>query len=430
MSAHIKRGRFQGLWRHRDFLKLWGGQTISVFGSLITKVALPLVAVLSLHATQVQVAFLYIADALPTLTLGLLVGALADRLRRRPLLIAADAGRTLALLSVPLAGRFGALSLGLLYAITVATSALSVLFNAAYPAYLATLVGEDHIVEGNAKLGASYAVAEVGGFGLAGALAQALTAPGAVLIDALTYVASVVSLALIRAPEMRPQPTTIHHNRVRQFAHDVADGLVLIWREPTRRSITAANAIRTCGGSLLATALVIFILRDLRLSPTLMGISFGVGGVTSFLGAALAQRLTNRLGLTRVLRWSLWVYQLVSLLIPLAGGPMWLAFLLITIPQLGDAANTIYDITAQSALQLVTPTEALGRVFAGGQVANSIGALLGLALGATLGVALGPRGALALAMSGMLLSPLLLSLAALAGRHTAQLKPGAIRAQR
>jgi MFS family permease len=410
MLARFLRDRFQGLWRHPDFLKLWGGQTISVFGSLITGVALPLVALLALHATQMQVAFLYIANALPTLTLGLLAGALADRLRRRPLLIAADAGRMIALLSVPLAASLGALSLPLLYAVTLITSALSTLFNAAYPAYLATLVGEERIVEGNAKLSASYSVAEAAGFGLAGALAQVFTAAGAVLLDALTYIVSIVSLALIRAPEARPQPTLTNRSYLQQFARDIAVGLALIWREPTRRAITAANAIHSCGGSLLETALMIFILRDLHLSPTLMGISFGVGGVTSFLGATVAQRLTNRLGLTRVLRWSLWVYRLIGLLMPLAGGPAWLAFSLITIPQLGDAAYATYDIAAQSALQLVTPSEALGRVFAGGQVANSIGSLLGLTLGATIGAALGPRGALALATVGMLLSPLLLSL--------------------
>jgi hypothetical protein len=410
MFARVARGRFGGLWRDPDFLKLWGGQTVSVFGSLVTKFALPLVAVLTLHATQAQVALLYIADAAPALALGLAAGVIADRMRRRPLLIAADIGRALALLAVPLAAALGALNLWLLYGVAVVTSALTVLFDTAYPAYLATLVGEKRLVEGNAKLSASLSVAEVAGFGVAGALAQALTAPVAVLIDAATYVVSVASLALIRAPEAHPQPVA-ERARLGQLAREVIEGLRLTWEHPARRAIAGSWAINSLGGSLLETALVIFILRDLRLSPVLMGVSFGIGGVASFVGAALAERVTARLGLARALRWSAWVSRLIGLLMPLAGGPTWLAFALITIPQLGDAAYTVYDISATSALQLVTPSSAMGRVVASGNALRSAGALLGLALGATAGAALGPRGSLGLAMVGMLLSPLMLTLA-------------------
>lgn len=409
MFARVARGRFGGLWRHPDFLKLWGGQTVSVFGSLVTKVILPLVAVLTLDASQAQVALLYIADAAPALALGLAAGALADRVRRRPLLIAADVGRALALLAVPLAAALGGLSLGLLYAVSVATSALSVLFDIAYPAYLATLVGEKRLVEGNAKLGASLSVAEVAGFGAAGALAQALTAPVAVLVDAATYVVSVISLALIRAPEPHPQPAA-ERPKLIQLAREVAEGLRLTWAHPARRAIAGAGAINALCGSLLETALVIFILRDLDISPALMGLSFGVGGVAAFVGAVATERVTAQLGLARTLRWSAWVSRGLGLLIPLAGGPIWLAFALITIPQLGDAAYTIYDISATSALQLVTPSRALGRVVASGSTLRSAGSLVGLALGATAGAALGPRGTLGVAMVGMLLGPLLLSL--------------------
>ena len=409
MAVRVMRRRFRGLWRDLDFLKLWGGQTVSVFGSLVTKVVLPLVAVLTLHATQAQVALLYIADAAPALALGLAAGALADRARRRPLLIAADVGRALALLAVPLAAALGGLSLGLLYGVAMVTSALTVLFDTAYPAYLATLVGEERLVEGNAKLGASMSVAEVAGFGAAGVLAQALTAPVAVLIDAVTYVVSVASLALIRTPEPHPQPAAARPS-LGQLTREVAEGLRLTWAHPARRAIAGAGAINALCGSLLETALVIFILRDLRLSPVLMGVSFGVGGVASFVGAALAERVTARLGLERTLRWSAWVARALGLLIPLAGGPAWLAFALITIPQLGDAAYTLYDISATSTLQLVTPSSALGRVVASGNTLRSAGALLGLGLGATVGAALGPRGSLGLAMVGMLIGPLLLSL--------------------
>jgi Na+/melibiose symporter-like transporter len=409
MSVREAPRRFGGLWRDREFLKLWGGQTVSVFGSFVTGVVLPIVAVVTLGATQQEVALLYIAQAVPALILGLAAGALADRMRRRPLLIAADVGRALALLAVPVAAALGALSLGLLYAVAVVTSALTTIFDTAYPAYLASLVSEERLLEGNAKLSASMSVAEVAGFGIAGALAQALTAPLAVLVDAATYVVSVVSLASIRAPEPHPQPVASRPGP-RQFARDVVEGLELTWAHAARRAITGAQAIQALCGSLLETALVIFILRDLRLSPTLMGVSFAVGGVAAFVGAALAQRLTARFGLTGALRRGLWVYRALGILIPLAGGPAWLAFALITLPQAGDAAYAVYDISATTTLQVVTPSGALGRVVASGKVLASAGSLLGLALGATAGAAMGARATLLVAMVGALLAPLLLSL--------------------
>ncbi|HEX9038827.1 MAG TPA: MFS transporter [Ktedonobacterales bacterium] len=406
--------RFGGLWRDSDFLKLWGGQTVSIFGSLVTRVILPIVAVLNLRATLPQVALLYICDAAPALILGLVAGALADRMRRRPLLIAADTGRALALLAVPLMAALGNLSLALLYTVIAVTSALTTVFDTAYPAYLATLVSEDRLLEGNAKLTASMSVSEVAGFGAAGALAQLLTAPMSVLVDAATYIVSIVSLALIRAREPHPRPTA-RRPRVVELVGEVIEGLRLTWAHPARRAITGALAIRAMCGSLLETALVIFVLRDLRLGPTLMGISFGVGGVAAFLGALAAPRLVARLGHIRTMRWAIWLTHALNLLMPIAGGPMWLAFTLLTAPQLGDAALTVYEISARTTLQLATPSGALGRVVASGAFLASAGQLVGLTLGATVGAALGARGTLGLAIGGMLLAPLLLSLTPLRG---------------
>lgn len=409
MSTSEAPPRVGGLWRHSDFLKLWGGQTVSVVGSLVTRVILPIVAVLTLRATQQQVALLYIADAVPALLLGLVAGALADRMRRRPLLIAADAGRALALLVIPLAALAGGLSLALLYAVTVVTSALTIIFDSAYPAYLASLVSEAQLLDGNAKLSASMSVSEVAGFGVAGVLAQALTAPLAVLVDAATYAVSIVSLALIRTPEPHPQPDA-ERPHPRQVLGEIGEGLRLTWAHPARRAIAGALAIRSLSGSLLETALVIFILRDLRLGPTLMGVSFAVGGVAAFFGATLTRWVTARLGLLRAMRWSLWLSRTLNILIPLAGGPAWLAFTLITAPQASDAVSAVYEISATTTLQLVTPASALGRVVASGAVLASAGSLVGLALGATVGPALGARGTLLVAMLGGLFAPVLLSL--------------------
>src|SRR5215213_3375146 len=195
-----------GLWRHADFLKLWTGQTVSLFGSLIGRFALPFVAIYTLNATPFQVAVFGTAGVAPGLLLGLLAGVWVDRLRRRPILIAADIGRALVLGSVPLTWIAGALSIAQLIIVAALISALTICFDVAYRSYLPALIGRDELVEGNSKLAATDSVAEVAGFGLAGILVQVLGAPLAVLLDAFSFVGSAVSLALIRKPEPAASP--------------------------------------------------------------------------------------------------------------------------------------------------------------------------------------------------------------------------------
>src|SRR4051794_9678904 len=179
-----------GLWRHADFLKLWTGQTVSLFGSLIGRFALPFVAIYTLNATPFQVAVIGAAGVAPGLLLGLLAGGWGDRLRRPPILIAADIGRALVLGSGPLARATGGLSIAQLLVVAALISALAIFFDVAYRSYLPALIGREELVEGNSKLAATESVAEVAGFGLAGVLVQALGAPLAVLVDALSFVAS------------------------------------------------------------------------------------------------------------------------------------------------------------------------------------------------------------------------------------------------
>ena len=189
---------FGGLWRHPDFLKLWLGQTVSLGGSLVSRVALPLVAILTLDATPGEVALLRIADLVPGIVIGLFAGVWVDRRRRRPLMIWADLGRAVLLGSIPLAALAGLLRLGQLLLVVFAAGLLTALFEVAYHAYLPTLVTRDELVEGNSKLAASGAAIEVASFGLGGWLVQVLTAPLAVLVDAISFVVSAVCLGAIR----------------------------------------------------------------------------------------------------------------------------------------------------------------------------------------------------------------------------------------
>ncbi len=166
-----------GLWRHRDFLLLWGSESVSQFGSQISFLALPLAAILTLDASAFEVALLGALEYVPWLVLALPTGVWVDRLRRRPILIIADFGRALALVSVPLVYLLGGLTIWQLYAVALATGALTVFFDVAYQSYLPSLVGREHLVDGNAKLEVSRSVAQVSGPGLAGGLVSAITAP-------------------------------------------------------------------------------------------------------------------------------------------------------------------------------------------------------------------------------------------------------------
>src|SRR5436189_1628290 len=188
------------LWQHADFLKLWAGQTVSELGSVVTRTAVPLVALLVLGAGPLEMALLVVAGSLAVLLVGFLAGAWVDRLRRRPLLVWADAIRAVLLFSIPIAYAAGVLRMEQLYLVTFLEGCLGSLFDAAYPAYVPSLIGVDRVVEGNSKLAASSSLAEIGGPGLAGGLVQLLGAPFTILRDAVSYLFSAITLALLPSP--------------------------------------------------------------------------------------------------------------------------------------------------------------------------------------------------------------------------------------
>ena len=399
------RSQPDSLWRHRDFLKLWGGQTISLFGSLLTQFALPLLAALLLGAGAAEMALLAAAEVVPGLLLGFVAGVWVDRLRRRPLLIAADIGRALALASIPLAAALGALHIGQLYAVALIVSVFGVVFDVAYPSYLPTLLKPRELVEGNAKLESSAALAEVSGWGIAGVLTQVAGAPLAILLDALSFVVSALSLATIRRRE--PPPDADHERR--SVAREVWAGLRFVVADPARRMVTAAGALDTLFGNALGTLIVLYLVRDLRLEPVVMGAIFAVGGVSAFAGSLLVTRISRRWPVGRILPGALLLYDVGALTIPLAGGPTPLAVALLALGQSLDAAHTVYSVTRLSWFQRTTPDRMQGRLYATLRVVEGGATVIGLALGGVLGQTLGVRATLFLVCAGKLLGPLLLA---------------------
>ena len=193
-----------GLWRHRDFLNLWGAETVSQIGSQITGLALPLVAILVLDASAFQVALLGVIEFAPFILISLPAGVWVDRLRRKPILVTADLGRALLLGSIPVAHWLGLLTIWQLYVVGFVVGVLTVFFDVAYQSYLPSLVSRDQIIDGNSKLEISRSGAQLAGPGLAGGLVQALTAPIAVLVDAISFLASGLFLFGIKQEERAP----------------------------------------------------------------------------------------------------------------------------------------------------------------------------------------------------------------------------------
>jgi MFS family permease len=387
MAEEMGPSRFGGLWRNRDFVKLWIGETISVFGSMVTATALPFTAVLVLHATPMQMSLLRAADLVPGLLIGVAAGVWVDRLPRRPLLIAVDLGRALLLASIPLAAYAGMLRIEQLYIVGFLTGILSMVFAIAFRAYLPTLVRREDLVEGNSKLSASAAVAEVGAFGLSGWLVQMFTAPLAILLDALSFVASAAFVALIRAPEAAPRA-----RKQRRMWIESVEGLRFVVSHPVLRVLAGSTMLLKFAFSVFSTVFMLFVTRELGFAPGVLGMIFAVGGVSSLLGALVGRRATIRWGIGPTLIGGLGLTGLGILFAPLAPGATLVGALLLIAQQLvEDGAATVYDIIEVSLRQVLAPPAMLGRINASMRMAGLVAMLLGALVGGVLGESIGLR---------------------------------------
>ena len=391
------RPRFTGLWRNRDFLKLWAGETVSLFGSLIGGPALAFTAILALDATALQMGLLTAAGTAPGLLGGLIAGVWVDRLRRRPVLIGADLGRALLLGTIPLAAIMGVLRIEQLYAVAFLVGLLTMIFDVAYLAYLPSLVRRDELVEGNSKLSVSAAVAEASGFSISGWLIQALSAPVTVLIDALSFVVSAAALWLVRSREPAPPRTGERAG----ILVEMGTGLRTLGASSNLRVLTATLVTLECAGGMFGAVILLYTTRTLSLSPGVQGLIFAVGGVTSLLGALAAGSVTRRLGVGPALSLGLLLVGAGSLLIPLAPNRSALSLLLLVSSQIvSDPARTLYMIAQVSLRQALTPSGMLGRVNAAIHVLALGAALLGALGGGLLAESVGVRPTLVVGACG------------------------------
>ena len=243
-----------------DFTKLWLGRTVSELGSGIGGTALPLAAVLVLKATPLQMGLLAAIGAAPVLVVGLPAGAWVDRLRRRPILIAADVGRAVLLISIPLAALLHVLRIEQLYVVAALVGVLAVFFDVADQSFLPSVVPRESLVEANSTLGASASVAEIGGPALAGVLVQWLSAPVAILFDAVSFLFSALCVGLIRAPD--PPPQRIEQRQ--SLGRDIAAGLRLVLRHPVLRALAGSSGTFNFFGSFVGALYFLYAIRRAR----------------------------------------------------------------------------------------------------------------------------------------------------------------------
>jgi MFS family permease len=400
----VGRGRpalpFTGLWQHADFRRLWAAQSASLFGSEITALALPLMAVLALHVSPLQMGLLAAAGTAPFLLCSLLAGVWVDRRQRRSVLIATDIARAGLLLSIPLTTWLGIVRIEQLYAVTFFAGVLGVFFEVAHYAYVPSLVGRETVVEANSKLQISYSAAEAGGPGVAGLLVQFISAPGAIAIDAVSFLVSAVLLRRIETPEppVDSQPS-------RGVRHDVEAGLQALLGHQLLRPIVLASITDSIFLKGIAAIFVLYATRELEFSPVTLGVILAVGGIGAIPGALLSAPAAHRFGVGPTIIGGWLIGATTWLLIPLATGPLAAPVLAVSMLLVG-VAGTIVNVQQWSLRQLVTPDELQGRVTASHRFlvygAYPLGALLGGWLGAELGL----RPAIAVCALGALTAPL------------------------
>lgn len=389
--------RVPHLWRDGDFRRLWTGQTISELGSVVTRTALPILAVLTLHAGALELGALVASASVAVLLVGLFAGVVVDRAPRRPLMIGADVARALLLASIPAAAFAGRLGMEQLYVVAFLEAGLGSFFEIAYRSYLPGLVAPDRLLEANTKLGLTGAVAELGGPGIGGTLVQLVSAPLAILVDAASYVASAVSIALIRAPERGRRPVA----PPLALWRDIAAGLVAVGRHPLLRPLALASVTSALFGNFFAALYTLYALDELGLSPFLLGLTISAGGVGALAATAFVGPLTARFGIGPTLVWTRLGAGVLAFLIPLAGGPPLVAALFLFIPQLvGDGLATVSQINGLTLRQLVTPAPLLGRVNGTTHVLLQGVAPVGAIAGALVAESFGIRTAVGLAVVG------------------------------
>lgn len=367
MSAAV-RADGRSLFRHPDFLKFWTAQTVSQFGSQVSILALPLAAISFLDSSPAEVALLSTMEFLPFVFFTLPAGVWIDRLRRRPILIAADVARALILATVPVAWVAGVLSIWQLYLVAFVAGIFTVFFDVAYQAYLPSLVERERILDGNGKLETSRSVAQTAGPAIAGWLIGALTAPIAVIVNSVSFLASGVALVAIRRRE--PAPTDGASASAGSggggtepvgLRHEVAAGIRYVFANPYLRAIALTMSLTNFFGQVVFSLFFVYAVRELGLEAGVLGLILGIGNIGLIVGAITASSVARRVGFGPAIILSILVAGSATILIPLAP-PAAPAPFLVAQGLLFGWAVLVFNVNQVSYRQAITPERLQGRM--------------------------------------------------------------------
>jgi MFS family permease len=379
-------------FRNRDFTKLWSAATISLLGTQISQIAIPAIAVLLLHVSPFEVALLGTVEFLPFLLFTLPAGVWVDRLPRRRILISGDLGRALMLATIPIAWFSGVLTIWQLYVVGFVNGLLTVFFDIADQSYLPTVLERDQLVDGNAKLQASSSIAQIIGQPLGGGIIGLLTAPVAVALDAISYVASALLVFAIRRPERasraRSSAAAVSAEETadapeagasvaaevsvdRQAAgadvgrasvrQEVTEGLRFVTRHRYLRNIAATTGLSNLFGNIVFAIYPIYAYVNLGLTPEQVGLAGGGFGLGAFVGAFTANRIAERIGVGPTIVASIALAAPSGLLIAIATHETAVLFLAAS-GFIGSWGAVVYNVNQVSLRQAITPEPLLGRM--------------------------------------------------------------------
>ncbi len=374
----------------RDLGRIVAAATLSNFGSMLTRLALPLVAVDALHASAAQMSGLNAARLVPALSVGLFAAAWLDRRRKRGVLIATDLLHAGLLAAVPLLFALGGLSMPLLWGFAFLSGLLSLVFGIARQSFVPSLVSRAALLEANARITAGTSAAEALAFGAGGWLVQWLSAPLALLVDALSYLASAGLIAGVRSPESEPSPgrREARLERIRAGARAIRADAQLI-------GLLALGMAAALASEALGVVYFLFVRRELGFAPGLLGVLFAVGSLASVGASLVAGRVNAALGERGAIGAGLLVGGLATLALAGAPGATLLGAAAILCQQLGDAGLTIFEVQALSQRQAAAPPELQGRVHGAFSFVGSWAMFAGALLGGALGEAIGTRATIA-----------------------------------
>ena len=373
------------LWRHRDFLLLWGGQTVSDMGSAVTTLALPLLAVSVLKATTFQVSLIIFLTYLAYLLITLPAGVLVDQVRKHGLMMWCDVARVVLVGSIPIVAVLGSVTLWQIYLVALFGGALSVFFDVAYQSYVPALVQGEQLVDANGKLGTTNAFAGLLGPSIGGALVGLIGAAKAVAVDAASFAISALSLTLIRTPEAKPERRAEHIT----FRASMNEGLSFVVKHPILRKIVACTSTANLFGSSIQAVEIVYLVRVLHASPALVGLLFSLGAVGGLVGGLTAGWFAKKFGSARIIWASLLLPAPLLVLIPLAT-PGWGTLLFAVGNIVFSLTSLLYNSAQVSYRQRICPPELLGRMNASVRWivwgTLPLGSLMGGALGTWIGI--------------------------------------------